>query len=397
MLSRWLYMQFPLSFLMTGYLRSSMTRWLDSIVDATRSGCTECGACRTQCVFLQRHGLPGEIARRCDSDRAEDRAVAFGCSLCDLCAAVCPEELQPAKMFLALRQQAVASGEAELSPYKPLLRYERIGGSRLFSYYGLPNGCDTLLFPGCALPGTRPQATWQLFAHLRRAIPRLGIGLDCCYKPSHDLGRRAYFVSRFADKLQLLKDRGVRKVLVACPNCYHILQEYGDGLVVETVYELMDREGIPAQAGGDGRMALHDPCPLRWNTAVHDAVRSILHRIGVRAIEMKHRRKLTLCCGEGGGVGLHQPELARSWQRIRGREAEERPLLTYCAGCAGFLSQTLPTLHILDLLFDPQNALRGESRPAQSPWTYIHRLRLKWRFKKAVSNGVPKNGGSSGA
>jgi hypothetical protein len=300
-------------------------------------------------------------------------------------------------MFLALRQQAVASGEADLSPYKPLLRFERIGGSKLFTYYGLPQGCDTLLFPGCGLPGTRPQATWQLFFHLRRSIPKLGIGLDCCCKPSHDLGRRASFESRFAAKLQLMMDRGIRKVLVACPNCYHVLQGYGGGWAVETVYEHMDRAGVPPNAVGNGPMALHDPCPLRWNGDVHDAVRRILHRIGVRTKEMKHRRKLTLCCGEGGGVGLHRPELARSWQQIRGREADETPILTYCAGCAGFLSQTLPTMHLLDLLFDPQNALWGESRPAKSPWTYIHRLRLKWRFKKVFSNGFRKSGASSAA
>jgi hypothetical protein len=76
--------------------------------------------------------------------------------------------------------------------HAPLLAYERKGGSTIYSFYGLPAGCDTVFFPGCALPGTRPDAVSELFEALKQVIPNLGIVLDCCLRPSHDRGRRSF-------------------------------------------------------------------------------------------------------------------------------------------------------------------------------------------------------------
>ena len=184
-------------------------------LETIRSGCTECGACVSQCAFLQKHGTPRAIAEAHLPGGDGNRTLTFECSLCSLCSAVCPEGLDPAEFFLALRGEASARGETDFSPYKGLLRHESLGGSRLLAYYGLPRGCRTVLFPGYALPGTRPETTWLLFWHLRRHIPDLGIVLDCCGKPSHDLGRTRAFEARFRELLNKLARAGVRKVILA--------------------------------------------------------------------------------------------------------------------------------------------------------------------------------------
>ncbi|MBF0469256.1 MAG: VTT domain-containing protein, partial [Desulfamplus sp.] len=401
------------------------------------SGCTNCGACKSQCAFLQEYGTPGEILGHYDFSRAADQKIVFECSVCNLCCSVCPEKLEPGKLFAAVRKEAIKADNVDLSRYRTILNYEKRGNSPLFSYYGLPQGCDTIFFPGCSLPGTRPETTWQIFTRLQQSIPEIGIVLDCCTKPSHDLGRHNYFELMFGEMRKYLVENGVRKILVACPNCYRLFKDYGKELEVRTVYELLadnmppgtmpddinpapiDIGSIPAGdmspgaivtgaiSSGDmndgdmnldgisaaaltGELAIHDPCPLRDDSSVQDAVRAILTRMGFTVAEMKHRRKRTLCCGEGGSVGFIRPELARKWADVRKKEADGRKIVTYCAGCASYLNRVTPTLHITDIVFSTQKALNGELVAAKAPFTYINRLKLKQRFKNNLNTAVQR-------
>ncbi|BBO82380.1 hypothetical protein DSCO28_29460 [Desulfosarcina ovata subsp. sediminis] len=365
---------------------------LRQTIDRIGSTCTDCGACQADCAFLQHYGTPKAIIEKYDFSDPANQQLAFECSLCGLCGAVCPEKLDPGELFLAIRREAVIHENGNFASYRTILAYEKRGSSALFSYYGLPDGCDTVFFPGCTLPGTRPESTWRLFAHLQRSIPALGIVFDCCTKPSHDLGRQDHFDRMFAEMRDYLCSNGVRRVLTACPNCHKIFKQYGNGLAVETVYEILSRGELPAAARGDGELAIHDPCPLRRESAVQDSVRTILRRMGITVTEMKHRRGRTLCCGEGGSVGFMRPELARNWRLIRSREAQGRKLVTYCAGCAGFLNRKTPTVHLADVLFFPEKALNGSMRGAGSPLTYINRLILKRRFKKNLAAATQRAG-----
>ncbi len=363
-------------------------------VAKVRSECTACGACQTQCAFLQKHGLPRDIVERCDFSQESGRTVAFACSLCRLCTAVCPEKLAPADLFLAVRRDAMADGRAALSRYGTVLNYEKRGSSPLFSYYGLPAGCDTIFFPGCTLPGTRPETTWQLFRHLQRSIPNLGIVLDCCTKPSHDLGRQEHFEAMFGEMHGYLAGQGIRRVLVACPNCHKMFKQYGENLAVQTVYEHLVGHPLPDGARVSGRPSghwtVHDPCPLRTESGPQEAVRALLGRMGIGLTEMKHSRQRTLCCGEGGSVGFVRSDLAKGWGLRRKEEARGRRVVTYCAGCTGFLSRITPTVHITDLLFNPAQSLNGGPKVSSAPWTYLNRIKLKKRFKETLRPAVSR-------
>jgi uncharacterized membrane protein YdjX (TVP38/TMEM64 family)/Fe-S oxidoreductase len=374
---------------------AGQSRALQAQVAKIRSECTECGACRTQCAFLQKHGLPKTIAGARDFSRPGDQAMAHECSLCRLCTAVCPEKLAPGELFLAVRREAMAAGHTDLSSYGAILGYEKRGSSPLFSYYALPAGCDTIFFPGCTLPGTRPETTWQLFQHLQGTIPNLGIVLDCCTKPSHDLGRQRHFEAMFGEMHAYLTTHGVRKVLVACPNCHKIFQQYGRGLTVQTVYEHLAGHDLPegaARVTGEQRAewTVHDPCPLRGERGAQEAVRKLLGGMGITVSEMKHSRQRTLCCGEGGSVGFIQSDLAKGWGQRRKEEANGRRVVTYCAGCTGILSRVTPTVHVTDLLFNPEQSLNGGPKVSTAPWTYLNRIRLKKRFKETLRPAVSR-------
>lgn len=361
-------------------------RALEELAGSVAEGCTRCGACVKQCAFLQKYGMPGEIAEHvmAPSD-AGSVADPFECSLCDLCGAVCPEKLSPVGFFLGMRRQAVEKGALDLGRYKGILGYEARGHSERYSWYGLPEGCDTVFFPGCTLPGTRPEATWRIFELLRREGSQLGIVLDCCAKPSHDLGRSTHFHASFTPIVDYLSAHGIRNVLVACPNCYRIFEQYGTGFEVTTVWERLRAAGAFQDMGLTGSVMVHDPCPLRHASEIHDAVREGIAQMGLSLTETRHKKKLTLCCGEGGSVGFINPTFAKNWGAKRKAEAQGERLVTYCAGCAGFLKRAgAKVSHLADFLVSPQAAAEGRSKVSGAPWTYWNRIRLKKRFQEAV-------------
>lgn len=138
--------------------------------------CIECKLCRKECNFLQKYGTPKQIADTYAAASAENQLMPFECSLCGLCATVCPTGINPASMFLEMRKEYAENGLNDFSGHSAILAYERKGASKRYSYYGLPVGCDTVMFPGCTLPGTRPGKVQALFTHLQKkhSDPRHG-------------------------------------------------------------------------------------------------------------------------------------------------------------------------------------------------------------------------------
>ena len=156
---------------------------------------------------------------------------------------------------------------------------------------------------------------------------------------------------------------------------------------VTTAYELLVSNEAPDNEGADcetqtlapdfSAIAIHDPCVLRDEKPVQDAVRKLALKAGFEINEMSHNRAKTLCCGEGGSVGFVNSELSNGWGVLRKKEANDHRLLTYCAGCAGFLNRKTPTDHILDAVYYPDDVAAGKRKAAKAPLTYFNRIRLK--------------------
>lgn len=350
--------------------------------------CIECGACSQDCAFLQEHGGPRAMATDLDFTTARHQRFAYQCSLCGLCTARCPQGLDPARMFLDIRRLHVAAGHPLPRAHRPLIRYQTLGQSAVFSAQALPPGCETIFFPGCTLPGARPALTWQLYQQLRRTIPTLGLVLNCCAKPGHDLGQTAAFHRHFDQMRDQLTGQGIRTVLTACPNCTKIFRQYGQGvgqgLRVTTVYELLHAQGLARDLGttGRGEVSVHDPCPFRDDPAVQQAVRGLLTDLGYTVAAMPHQGEQILCCGQGGGVALFRPDLGQGWAQLHRRDAADRTLVTYCAGCTEFLHRITPTVHILDLLWPAARAADPIPTLSRAPFTYLNRLLLRHSLKK---------------
>lgn len=190
-----------------------------TICSAVEEGCISCGLCHKECKYLQRYGFPIEQAKRALDGKLDPEQI-FSCSLCGLCTAVCPQAIDPAGQFAALRRKVVADNQQTFKEHNPLTSYEKWGGSSTFSMYDLPEGCDTVFFPGCALSGTRPRRVEQVVEVLRKNIANLGVVLDCCTKPSHDLGRMDYFARSFTRINETLSKVGRKKGTGGLPQLF---------------------------------------------------------------------------------------------------------------------------------------------------------------------------------
>jgi len=356
---------------------------LDNALREMSEKCTECKICVKQCAFLKKYGTPKSIADGWLSREGTSQKMEFECSLCSLCTAVCPVDIDPKKMFLEMRRNAVSTGNVDFTKQKILLNFEKRGTSKRYSFYGLPQGCDTVLFPGCALAGSRSQRVIQLYDHLQSSFPDLGIVLDCCTKPSHDLGRADYFETMFSEMQNYLVDHGIKKILTACPSCFAVFNRYAKEFVTQSVYDILAKESWKPDADIPKTVVtIQDSCTARYEKNMQDTVRKLIQAQGVSFEEMKHHGKKTLCCGEGGGACFVAPDLAGQWGEIRKSEKQGKRIITYCAGCANFLGKIGPTAHLLDLIFDPVSTLSGKAKVTKSPVTYLKRLLLKHRFKK---------------
>ena len=353
-------------------------KWVPhTLLEGISSSCTDCGLCLNQCEFLKRFGSPKRIA---DNFNPEDPAtvlLSFSCSLCGLCTAVCPEKLDPVPLMREMRCTAFENGYGDFPEHRRLLRYEARGCSSRYSWYGLPEGCDSVFFPGCTLPGTRPRQTLSTFEKLQNRIPALGIVLDCCAKPSHDLGRQAAFLDGFGSLKMLLLSSDIKTVVAACPNCYQVIKNYGAPLQAVSVYEVLAELDYPNPSLYKHTVSIHDSCAVRFNTTIHVSVRRLLEKVGMRLVETRNSGPLTLCCGEGGGAGHLQPDLAKQWARIRREQSGGRHLLTYCAGCAGMLSKVTSVSHVLDYVHTSDTFGPFKRKVYRPPMTYFNRLRLK--------------------
>jgi len=364
---------------------------LDDSLLTVSAECIECGICVKECAFLTKYGTPKNIAENWQQRDGASLANPFECSLCSLCTAVCPVKIDPKQMFLAMRRYIAASNKADFAKQKQLINFEKRGTSKRYSFYGLPVGCDTVFFPGCALSGTRPKRVRQLYDHLLEYFPNLGIVLDCCTKPSHDLGRTTYFLAMFEEMLQYLVSHNIKTVLTACPSCYTVFRRYGRGITTRSVYDILAKEYWPdVKSQSKQELTIQDSCVVRFEKDMQASVRRLVKACGVPFEEMKHHGKKTLCCGEGGGAHFVAPTLAGTWAEMRRQELKTDSIVTYCAGCANFLSKVAPTFHLLDLLFEPAAALTGKAGGARSPFTYLNRLLLKHHFKKKMRYGFSR-------
>jgi Fe-S oxidoreductase len=348
----------------------------------TAENCIDCGKCEKHCLFLQRHGSPGSLAREILESEISAQAAAifsFECSLCSLCTAVCPVDCNPSAMFGELRNKAVKLNLTDLEVYSPILKYEDLGRSRLLSGGNIPRGCKTAFFPGCTLPGMFPHTTMQTYKTLLNSDNKIGIILDCCSKPSISLGISQNIESRLFILVGEIARAGISEILTACPNCYTTLKAANPPFEVNTVYSYLNRSKTEFHNHEGLHVTIHDPCVTRFENEMHEDIRSLLDKCKIKYSEPLHSKEKTFCCGEGGATSFLDESIAGEWKNKRGNELLETglPAISYCAGCVNYLSSKTQITHLLNILFNE----KPFQKPKTFPFNYFSRFFFKLKTK----------------
>lgn len=352
--------------------------------------CVSCRLCVKECSFLQENGTPGEICFAFLSGVSENFNSIFQCNLCGLCQAVCPKELDCSASFLEIRkalQNKAGKYHNALSilpEHSTICRYEAIGSSPMFSLYLFPEGATSVFFPGCTLAATRSGVTRATYEYLKSIVPNIGIVLDCCTKPSHDIGLNDRFLISFRKLVSRLIKHNIKRIITACPSCHATFSKYAPEFEATTVYEMLALRPPPFTAEHTTTISIHDTCTSRYNNDIQESVRTLVKWTGAKLEEMSHSRSRAICCGEGAAASFIAPHLKNKWTNLRKKEANGHRVVTYCAGCSSSLSKSISTTHLLDLLFDSKKALRHREKVTRAPFTYISRLFLKKQLQKSV-------------
>lgn len=334
---------------------------LEKATQKISSKCEECGLCSSECDFLAESISPAEMARR--GITKED---AYGCALCGKCKTACPIALSPMEMFQARRVEAMNNQEVDSDEFdyfmpdneENVLSYYRQYYDIDYSEVTLDENSDTYFFPGCSLMTYSPRLTLATYDRIYKQLGCHGILTDCCAKPLDQMGLvdRA---QQYTDSLiQKIAQKNIKRLIVACPNCYYQLREtlQSTGVEICTIYDVID---FPVNVQRElPKYTMHDSCPDRFEGIFAQQTRTALKNYGYELAEMEHILRDSPCCGSGGQISHFRPDLANKLVKDRLEEADHtgtKLLVSYCISCVlnfARVQSDLTIRHVLNLLLD---------------------------------------------
>lgn len=199
---------------------------------------------------------------------------------------------------------------------------------------------DNLFFnPGCALSLYKPEKEHQILSYLRENLDNVSLHNICCrHNPNLPTGST---------------------IINVCAGCDRRFGSLYDGISTISLWEVMDRlDNFPFPDYSGARMNVHDACPVRNNTTVHKAVRSLLTKMNIAIVEIKAHGEHSVCCGDN--LYPHcDLETVHSYMKRRADSMTCEDVVVYCVSCIKsiYIGGKTPH-HLIDLLFneatDPQ-------------------------------------------
>ncbi len=350
--------------------------------------CIGCKACMKGCPMLDRYcDSPKTLLKSLLDEKEFDYKLPYSCMQCGYCTKVCPVGVDLKNLFMEFRKDTVNQTNGKLP--KDLNTgnvdiHQKMSFTGLFSKNIQNLYSDTVFFPGCALQAYSPDLVMKVYSYIRKITKGTGYYNICCAKPTKMLGRDAEFEKRYNKIDEEFRRNNVKRVITGCQNCYMTISKNSPDLRVMSLWEYIDKFGIPEKVKGKYKansdkntnnasklgFVLHDPCPTRSVDEIHTAVRNIISDLGLEIEEMKYKKDKTLCCGAGGMVAITQGDIAKAHMKRRAKEKDADYILTYCQECVESMRRgSSKALHILDLIFsDDFSKVKQENQTTFAKW-----------------------------
>ena len=340
--------------------------------------CFQCGLCDTVC--------PWNRVRRF-SMRKLVREASFGltdiesediwrCTTCGRCPQQCPRDVKQIESGVALRRVATqyevyAKGASPIRAVKSGLnaqgnpfgedREKRTAWAEGLSVKPFAEGMEILYFPCCYLsydPRLKKvaRATANILNKAGVDFGILGAEQNCCGESIRKTGDEELFKRLARENIKSFIDRGVHKILVSSPHCYHTFKnEYSQFKVnFEVVHisqylnELVSEGRLEFTKHLAKKLTYHDPCYMGRHNGVYDEPREVLRKVtGVELNEMPESRSDSLCCGGGGGRVWMETPKAERFSDLRIDQAlgvGAEVLATSCPYCITMLEDSRTTM-----------------------------------------------------
>jgi len=193
----------------------------------------------------------------------------------------------------------------------------------------------------------------------------------CCGHDFYWSGNHEGFLKLAQHNVQLIRESGAKRLILACPEGYHTFSEVYPAHIGKLDFEVAYLADVllaearsgklnfrrPASFSGDDnvKVTLQDPCRMGRMMGRTEEVRELLRMIpGVELVEMPRNRRDAVCCGSSEWVSCtlcnKQIQLERL---VEAQDAGASILVTLCPKCR---------IHLTCALYDKDSKLDIEIR-----------------------------------
>lgn len=358
--------------------------------------CINCRFCVKECEMLSNFNISPKDFFNTDIHSINiDPNIPYSCNTCGTCTKVCSKGLKLEDLFVHMRKEHIKNnkGKSPMKGHKIIEFHQTFSFSKIFNTT-IPDAkagyTKRVFIPGCSLASYSPELVGKTLEFLQKRLPGTGAMLKCCGKPTLSLGQDKNFYKRYSELQAEIDKLGAEEIITACENCYTTISQFSPKQKVKSLWTVVPEIGLPDEIKGKGKnsdiiFGIHDACPTRGNSDIHNGVRWIINELGYKVKESDYSRENTRCCGFGGMMVPANPELSQSVIKRSAEKLKQDYIIAYCASCREAMTiGGKKSLHILDLMFNHSYNANSEI-PALNK-SFIQNWTTRYKSKQALKN-----------